>query len=263
LDKLKTVIDETLGSIYFPESENVISAEIRRSGIWEPNEVEWVKVNVLPGMKCLNIGANVGYFALWMSKLVGNLGHVIAIEPNPEIIPALEKNMQAVSYSNFTIHRFACGSQDGVTELYMNQQNFGDSRVFDPRVTEVGGNYLEIGFSVIPKKVEVSVVQVDTLLKGAQVDVILIDTQGWDHEVLRGTQRTITRYHPKILTEFVPGWITSQGEDPVQILKEYQSWGYKISSPDLILSTDPSPDEICEKIDESSSFFCNLSLEYI
>lgn len=253
--------DDTLGSIYFPERDNVISAEISKSGIWEPKEVEWLKFNVAPGQKCLNIGANVGYFALWMSKLVGNLGHVIAIEPNPEIIPILEKNMEAAIYSNFTIHQLACGSNDGVTELYLNHQNFGDSRVFDPRKTEVGGNYLEVGFSVVPKKVEVSVVKVDTLLNGSRVDAILIDTQGWDHEVLRGAQGTITKFHPKILTEFVPGWITSQGEDPIEILNEYRSWGYKISSTDLSLSANPSPGEICDKITESSTYFCNLSLK--
>ena len=51
------------------------------NGAWEPNSTlaceRWVK----PGMFCLDIGANIGYFTVLLNHLAGADGEVIGFEP--------------------------------------------------------------------------------------------------------------------------------------------------------------------------------------
>jgi len=86
---IQTVIDNQLGEIIFPAGDNVMAPTIHRDGAWEENEINWLKENVSPGDHCLNIGANVGYFSIWLGKLVSESGRVTAFEPNPNLIPFL------------------------------------------------------------------------------------------------------------------------------------------------------------------------------
>ena len=60
----------------------VMAPIINLDGIWEMIEVKWLKENVRPGDSCINVGANVGYFAILISQLTGEQGSVFAFEAN-------------------------------------------------------------------------------------------------------------------------------------------------------------------------------------
>ena len=47
-----------------------------------------------PGMNVLDIGANIGYYAIMESILVGTSGNVVAIEPMLPNIKMLRKNIE-------------------------------------------------------------------------------------------------------------------------------------------------------------------------
>ena len=257
--KFQIVIDAQLGEVYFPASDNVMAPFIATNGYWEESEIDWLRNNVHAGDRCLNIGANVGYFAIWLSKLSGASGKVIAFEPNPTLLPFLKKNIKQSKFNNITVCRAAVGNRNGLQWLFLNNNNFGDSRMFDPRITIGGGDYRQHGFSEKPKKRLVRILKMDKVVKG-KVDVVLIDTQGYDHFVLRGMTKIIKENKPKILTEFVPQWITDLGDDPIEVLKEYMSWGYSISSTDFEITANSTPAEIITQIELSGRYFTNLVL---
>ena len=50
---------------------------------WEPNETYWVMRSLRPGQTFVDIGANVGYYTVIASRLVGASGRVFAFEPDP------------------------------------------------------------------------------------------------------------------------------------------------------------------------------------
>ena len=54
---------------------------------------EMLKQIVRPGMRIFDIGANIGYYAIMESKMVGEEGTVIAIEPSPSNIGLLKRNL--------------------------------------------------------------------------------------------------------------------------------------------------------------------------
>jgi FkbM family methyltransferase len=188
---------------------------------------------------------------------------VIAIEPNPELIYFLRRNIKYGASKNVQVFPVAMGAHEGTLDLYQNFANCGDSRVFDPRLTSGGGSYLEHGFDEVPQSVTVTQMTIDLITKdlSESVQMIISDTQGWDHQVLRGAKNTIQTYAPKILVEFVPSWLTSLGEDPFKILNEYCSWGYNVGVPELgITASRESFKQVIDSIESNNRWFTSLAL---
>jgi FkbM family methyltransferase len=256
----QVVLDSELGELLFPKADKVMAPFISRDGIWEKEEVDWLKEHVAEGSVCINVGANVGYFALQMARLTGPHGFVYAFEPNREVLPFLKKNISNSEFRNIRVFSKAASNQRGLRKLYLNRVNYGDSRMFDPRSTLGGGNHLEMGFSKKPKYRFVRVTKIDDDLKGRRIDTVLIDTQGFDHLVIRGMKEIISQFKPNILTEFVPQWISDMGWDPLEILEEYQNYGYQIKSLDFESALTISPKELLSNIEKSKKLYSNLSL---
>jgi FkbM family methyltransferase len=215
--------------------------------------------NVSSGDNCINVGANVGYFSIWLGKLAGMDGSVTAFESNTRLIPLFDLNMKNSKLDSVKLHKGAVGHRTGFQRLYLNEKNIGNSRMFDPRITSGGGNYREHGFHIIPKRKLVRIIKLDDLLKD-KIDVALIDTQGYDHEVLRGMNSIINRFHPKILTEFVPQWLTDMGGNPLKVLDEYKSWGYSIDSTDFDIPANSSSKDVLDALHSADLYFTKLIL---
>jgi len=257
--KYRIVKDNHLGEIFFPASDSVISCGIEANGIWEPLEFSWLKANLRKGDSFLNIGANVGYFSLLASSLVGKTGMVYAVEPNPFIIPFLRVNSVRSKFQNIQILEMAASDKNETKFLYQNFRNFGDSRLFDPRVSDVGGDYIQHGFDATPLKSLVESRVLDDLnLKN--LTVVLSDTQGWDFFALMGLKRTITLYRPKILCEFVPDWLISNGVKPQDAINEFASWNYEIRvlEDKRLIVQDFS--QVTEFMNDNGCYFVNLIL---
>lgn len=260
LENYRVVSDKLLGDLYFPADDDVMAKMIEQNGFWEKPEIQWLQKQVKPGSLCLNVGANVGYFSALMAKLSGPSGKVIAIEPNPSFVPYLQKNFLERAHCDVELFSFAAGSTTARGTLFLNEKNFGDNRMYDPRRSNDGGSYLEHGFSAEPQRVEVDVVKLDDLFENENFDVVLIDTQGWDHEVIRGMKRILRRTRPKILLEFVPGWIRDLGENPEKIVQEFIDLGYHLSSKQLGLNSPSTPAQIIESMQSRNLWFSNLEM---
>ena len=59
-------------------------------GQYEPCQTQLIKDNLREGEVFIDLGANIGYFTLIASKIVGPKGHVYAFEPNPVIFSILK-----------------------------------------------------------------------------------------------------------------------------------------------------------------------------
>src|SRR5882762_1728801 len=52
-------------------------------GAFEPRETRLAKKHLRPGMTCVDVGANVGYYTALTAQAVGPSGCVVAFEPSP------------------------------------------------------------------------------------------------------------------------------------------------------------------------------------
>jgi hypothetical protein len=63
-------------------------------GEWEPNVSRYVADRLRPGDVFIDVGANIGYYALLASTIVGPSGKVVAIEASPKIHGLLVDNLR-------------------------------------------------------------------------------------------------------------------------------------------------------------------------
>ncbi len=59
----------------------------------EADEGEWLRGMLAPGQRVVDVGANVGYFTVLMSRLVGPRGSVVAVEPDRDNLRLLRLNL--------------------------------------------------------------------------------------------------------------------------------------------------------------------------
>lgn len=260
----RQVLDRRLGMLWFAASDTVIGPAVETAGIWEPSEGLWLDTHVGPGMTVVNVGANVGYFALWAADIVGPHGHVVAVEPYPENVALLRANIADRNLTHVEVCEAAASSGDGQIELFVNDDNAGDHRVFDPAAAATVDPGLERasrGFREAPSRLTVRSVTVDSLVAERRIDVLFVDTQGHDHEVIAGARSVLRRDRPIVLTEFTPAWIRAQGADPAEVLAGYRALGYRVGVWDAGAAPGDWPDHrIVEWASVPGRWFTNLEL---
>jgi FkbM family methyltransferase len=176
---------------------------------------------VRPGMRVLDIGANVGLYSLLLSRLVGEAGSVIAIEPDPNLFAALESSCQVNSAENIELHNVAAAAKPGRLSLYRSLLNAGDNRIGSK----------DRGRST--RRIETQAMTIDEIVGSRRVDFIKLDVQGWEGQVLRG-MRAVMERNPaiEILFEFWPFGLREAGWNPLDVLSELESFGLHIYSLD-------------------------------
>lgn len=259
------VEDRLLGHIDFPKSDAVIAPAIAKHKVWEPNEVDWIINNVSNGMVCVNAGANVGYHSMIMSRAVGHSGKVYAYEPSSEVFHFLVKNISSKDMRNIVAIEKAVGGYNGEIILYLNDKNCGDNRCFNPQeVSDHYGTFIDHGFSENPRQEIVEVVTLDSQIN-EKVDLIFMDVQGFEFDVLIGSERILQNDRPTIFFEFIPDWYDQIGVDyHTEILRLQNQFKYKLS----ILKRDgtipmKNIDEVVDYIrkNKMNSLYANIILE--
>jgi len=101
-----------------------IGRELYFKGVHEKNSTRFYVNEIKPGMRILEIGANIGYYALIGAKAVGDAGRVYAFEPSPDNFNLLQKNVMLNSLEDrFELYPYGVGArEDELTFYVMNQQ---------------------------------------------------------------------------------------------------------------------------------------------
>jgi protein-L-isoaspartate O-methyltransferase len=73
------------------------------AGIYEPEYLVALAQLVRPGDTVVDIGAHEGYITCWLAQCVGPRGRVVAVEPNPENLGYLRRNVDLNDYGHVDI----------------------------------------------------------------------------------------------------------------------------------------------------------------
>jgi len=102
-------------------------------GIWEPNLTAWIESRVGSADVFIDVGANVGYFTLLASHLVGPDGKVVAVEAMPAIFERLAKHARDNELTNTRLINQAAVGPDSPPEVTMfwgDAGNLGSTGMF-------------------------------------------------------------------------------------------------------------------------------------
>ena len=182
---------------------------------WDPKILRTLKMYLKPGATFLDIGANIGYFTLIASSLVGRSGTVVAFEPSLRAIELLSANLRLNQVQNVVIYSIAVGKESALGTFYQaTPNNIGASSLCQLASA--------VGIERVP------VYRLDDLLEpmGFRPDVVKIDVEGFELDVIRGMEVLLRRSRPVVLCEVTVEWIINRGQDPNDMLKLMEDLGY-------------------------------------
>src|SRR5206468_4045383 len=85
---------------------DVIAREIReRSLFFEIGLLEHIYLSVAGRGVFLDVGANIGNHSVFFAKFCAD--HVLAVEPNPKVLPLLRRNLKTNALGRHTVFPFA------------------------------------------------------------------------------------------------------------------------------------------------------------
>jgi len=148
---------------------------------------------VKEGDNVLDIGANVGFHTLSLSRLVSASGNVFSFEPVPETVRRLKANLELNGIFNVKVYQLAA---------------FDRNMLIAIRVPEDGSNHLMASIhwhknDATAKRIEVQGVVVDDIAEISRVHVsfVKIDVEGAEGDVIKGLTKLINRDRPVIFME--------------------------------------------------------------
>jgi FkbM family methyltransferase len=236
--------------LYVEPHDRAVGARLRRRGVWAAAETELCKRELRPGMRVLDVGANIGYFTLLFARLVGPTGHVYAFEPEPRNFDLLQRNVARNRYANVTAVPKAVSRASGRQQLYKSPDNLGDHRLAHGPADR--------------DSIDVTVVALDEFFAGdRRVDFIKLDIQGAEYGALQGARALLARSNPLcLITEFWPAGIRACGDDPEEYLRELAALGLRLcvigpgSRPQLVPLDGPAALHALVQRDREVDLFC-------
>src|SRR5262245_48774859 len=186
-------------------------------GVYEPAGLDWALAHLQPGDVFLDIGANIGAFAIPAARRVGPSGRVIAVEASPRISEYLVKNIALNQLDNVAICRIAAGDMTGTTPF------------FEAPVERFGMGSLTAEHGGTPTLVEIRMID-DLLaeLHVERVNVLKIDIEGFEYGAFKGAERLLrSRQCPLVLFEFYD-WAERAARQPGDAQRFLIDCGYRI-----------------------------------
>lgn len=191
-----------------------ISRELSVYQMHEPLATRLLQQFLKPGMNVVDIGGNLGYYALLEAQMVGDAGRVIAIEPVAANFAQLSKNVEANGYRNILLHNVAIGASNGTAPMYLTEKSNWHTLHPVPWRT---------------REITVRVSTLDALLAQhnlCSVDLIRMDLEGYEVEVIRGMAETVENYSPRLLVELHPHVVGA--EAMLGYLRQLKVLGYEL-----------------------------------
>lgn len=173
----KKIIENILGSkMIIDPSDHGIHKELFLDKIREPIATRHIQNILNKEDVVLEIGANIGYYALLESRLCKK---IYAIEPVKTNVDTLKENIQLNNYTNIEVFQIAIGEKIGTEKMYISEKanwhNFYKCQ--DCKTTE-----------------EIPMDTINNFLKNKEFpSFVRMDVEGYELKIIRGMSRCLDK----------------------------------------------------------------------
>jgi len=208
--------------------QDMVARNVFFAGCSAAQEIAFVRGVLKPGMNFVDVGANWGLFTLVAGQLVGSAGRVIALEPDPRILPKLKANIRRNGLNQAQVMAVAAAERDSNLLLAAHDhagENWGVSRLIEN--IPAG----QTTFTVQSRRL-------DSLLNEAEaeaqaeaglgaVDLVKIDVEGAEDRVLAGMEPGLSSHrYRRILMELHPLQLRARGRTATDVVNALIAKGY-------------------------------------
>lgn len=196
-------------------------------GLYERESITWLKKVIRQGDIFFDVGANIGYFSLLASQLVGPNGHIFAYEPEPTNLDRLRENVAMNDTSNVTVCPFAVGNHSGTVRFVTGEDSVGST------LDNKEGTIADLGPEYIGTKKEVIDVPMTTLDHEFEErcatchgrKILKMDIEGAEPLALKGAQNVLHCFDAVVI-ECNPFMLKVHGFSPGMILDGLTAHGF-------------------------------------
>lgn len=186
-------------------------------GIRERKAIDIYKNFLTKKDNILDIGANIGIYALLASKITN--GKIYAIEPDPRSFKLLKENIKINNLEErIKAYNIAMGNERGKLKFYQSE-SFNWSSV--ARENEKG--------------IWVEVTTIDDFVSNREISCLRFDIEGYEYSLLKGAKKTLQK-KLKIFMEVHPSLIKEYGGNVLnmfEMLKDFKLRYYTIPQVDF------------------------------
>lgn len=178
-------------------------------------ELHNLKNIIKPGDTCVDIGANIGYYSVFMSKLAGANGKIYAVEPVGTFREVWQRNMDKNALKNYEMLPFALGAEEKSIKMGMpkvkGEIHHGMTKVLSDEKQECEQTF------------DVEMRVPDNLFRDVEkIDFLKIDVEGYESVVFDNLRETLSKHSPLIQGEM------GGHENKLKCIEILSGFGYKI-----------------------------------
>ena len=211
------VVRTTEGAEILCSSRDLSQSAIMYFGMWDPHITRYLRERLQPGDVLIDVGANIGYYTLVGSRLVGPTGKVVAVEASPRTFRALGENIRRNAAQNVRAINAAASRHRGTVQVFAGTPD------------NIGGT------SIMPRhgaaEATVDAFPLADLLTREELgaaSVIKIDVEGAEADVLRGILDSahLLGKNTEIIVEVTPDWLSGADNSAETLLDEFRALGF-------------------------------------
>jgi len=242
----KYTVKEILGSkMYLITKDGGISKQLLKYGIREEGATREMTRLLKPNMTVIDIGANLGYYALLEAKMCK---FVYAIEPVKENFELLKKSIELNKYRNIEVYRCAIGAENKYEEMIIKYKSNLSFLALSQR-----RNHYTRNTSTVKEKRKVKVITLNDFCKRLdikRVDFLRMDIEGYEIEVIKGMNKVI-KLMPMgaiLCIEIHPKAYYYPYKPVMEMLDSIKNYGFKVKK--FIIADDVREVEGSTKLEE-------------
>lgn len=169
---------------------------------------------IQPGDCVIDVGANIGFYTRYLSRLVGPDGEIHAFEPDAAHFQRLTQ--RAGRLCNVHVYHAAVGEKTGKITLYLSEDLNVDHRTYPVE-------------EAVRRTAEIDCVRLDSYFSEKKVDFVKMDIQGYEYAALQGMQTILQRNaNIRMILEFWPEGLRKAGSSPEAVLRFLQAYGFDL-----------------------------------
>jgi FkbM family methyltransferase len=181
-----------------------------------------VRENINPNKDVIDVGANIGLYTILCAKLISKSKRVLAIEPAPEAIEYLNKNVAYNNCSNVIIYHGMAIEKPQSRQLSVIPGMSEYSSLGSISHKAVDG--IRSSLVTVPGETIDSLVEKYELSPG----IIKMDIEGGEYSALMGAISTLQKHKPIILLEVSNDLLQAQGSSSKSIEMFLHTNNYKV-----------------------------------
>jgi FkbM family methyltransferase len=164
-----------------------LSKQLIEEGGREKCSTEFIDRILKPDWTVIEVGANLGYYALLEARKVKK---VYAIEPIEQSIKALKESIKLNGYKNIKVYQLAISDKDGISKITTSARSNWATMV-NLKGTRAGYQEKFNRFKSVTQKIDTMTLDSFIEREGIdKVDLIRMDTEGYEVEIIRGMDKT-------------------------------------------------------------------------